>query len=183
MRKKLVQALGLALAAAALPACYVCRDGDIGSKNCLAERGGLGNGIMVPVQVVENAVWLPYKAVAVPLTGIVQGGVGWYEECGEPVSATLTLPVGMALGLLHGVPNAVGQEPMLVERDDNFIDCLWNPFITDQEIYKYSTPPHARPRYSTPGPNGGLPPAYDQQGYSEMGSAPPAMSYNRRIQH
>jgi hypothetical protein len=174
---------GLAAAAVGLAGCNVCRDGDIGSKNCLAENGGLGNGLVGALQVVENAVWLPYKAVAVPATGMVQGGVGWYEECGEPVSATLTLPVGVAFGLIHGTANAIGQEPMLVERDDNFLDVLWNPYITDQEVYKYTTPPHARPRYAEPGPLGGTPSAYGRDGYSEMGTAPPARSYNLRIQH
>ena len=45
-------------------------------------------------------------------------------------------------------------KPYFVERDDNFFDCLVNPYITDQEIYKYTTPPHARPRYA-PGQNKG----------------------------
>jgi hypothetical protein len=169
--------------AATLPACNICRDGDIGSKNCLAERGGLGSGLKGPIGIVENVLWLPYKAVATPLTGIVQGGVGWYEECGEPVSATLTLPVGMAFGLIIGTGNSIGQEPFFVERDDNFFDCLVNPYITDQEIYKYTTPPHARPRYAPPGPIGGLPAAYDSEGYSETGSAPPALSFNLRVRH
>src|SRR5688572_6925462 len=111
-----VQGLALAAAAAMLPACNSCRDGDIGSRHCLAERGGLGQGLRGGLQVVENVVWLPYKGVATPLTGMVQGGVGWYEVCGEPVSATLTLPVGMAIGLVQGTANAFGQEPWVVER-------------------------------------------------------------------
>ena len=145
-------ALALLCSAAALSGCTICRDGDIGSRDCLAAGGGMGSGYKAPLAVVENVAWLPYKAVATPVTGLVQGGVGWYELTGEPVSATLTLPVGMAFGLVVGTANALGQEPMLVERDDNFFEVLANPYITDQEVYKYTTPPRGRPAYAEPGP-------------------------------
>ncbi len=148
MNRSTTLALAVLALAPALAGCATCRDGDIGSKNCLANGGGLGSGYQVPLAVVENAAWLPYKMVATPLTGIVQGGVGWYEECGEPISATLTLPVGLAFGAIYGTANALGQQPQLIERDDNFFHALNAPFITDQEIYKYTTPPHGRPLYA-----------------------------------
>lgn len=139
-------------AAPVLGGCASCRDGDIGSKNCLTNGGGLGSGYKAPLAVVENALWLPYKFVATPLTGLVQGGVGWYEETGEPVSATLTLPVGLAFGTVIGTMNAFGQAPMLIERDDTLWEALGAPYITDQEIYKYTTPPHGRPFYADHAP-------------------------------
>lgn len=138
--------------APALPGCASCRDGDIGSKNCIGNGGGLGSGYKAPLAVLENAIWLPYKFIATPLTGMVQGGVGWYEETGEPVSATLTLPFGMAMGTIVGTANAFGQAPQLIERDDNLFEAFLAPFITDQEIYKYTTPPAGRPRYADHAP-------------------------------
>ncbi|MCG3136044.1 MAG: hypothetical protein HMLKMBBP_03839 [Planctomycetes bacterium] len=155
MNRTRIRILALAAALAAAPSlagCATCRDGDIGSKNCLAQGGGLGPNYKAPLAVIENAAWLPYRAVATPLTGIVQGGVGWYEECGEPVSATLTLPVGVALGAIYGTINSFGQNPVLIERDDNFWEALQAPYITDQEIYKYTTPPHGRPFYGPHAP-------------------------------
>lgn len=174
--------LALALAAALAPAlagCSTCRDGDIGSKNCLSNGGGLGSGYKAPLAVVENALWLPYKFVATPLTGLVQGGVGWYEETGEPVSATLTLPIGMAIGTIIGTGNAFGQAPVFIERDDNFFEALEAPFITDQEIYKYTTPPHGRPLYADHAPI----PQLLQDGREGTLVAPYgyAQSYNERL--
>ena len=143
-----LSSLALLGAVAVLSAgCAVCRDGDIGSRNGLAQGGGTDN---IPLSIVENAVWWPYKLVTTPLVGAVQGTVGWYELTGEPVSATLTLPLGTAFGTVIGAFNGIGQEPFFVERDDNLGEVLMNPFITDQEIYKYTTPPHARPRYARP---------------------------------
>ncbi len=127
--------------------CTVCRDGDIGSKNGLAQGGGTDN---IPLSIAENLVWWPWKLATVPLVGAVQGTVGWYEVTGEPVSGTLTAPIGTAFGLIVGTFNAIGQEPFFVERDDSLPKVLINPFITDQEIWKYTTPPHARPRYARP---------------------------------
>ncbi|MCE9638021.1 MAG: hypothetical protein K8T90_20155 [Planctomycetes bacterium] len=152
MRFGTLALLAALVAAPALPGCASCRDGDIGSKNCIANGGGLGSGYKAPLAVLENAIWLPYKFIATPLTGLVQGGVGWYEETGEPVSATLTLPVGMAMGLLVGTGNAFGQAPKLIERDDSLFEAFLAPFITDQEIYKYTTPPHGRPLYADHAP-------------------------------
>jgi hypothetical protein len=143
----------LALAAApALAGCATCRDGDIGSKNCLSNGGGLGSGYKAPLALIENALWIPYKLVATPLTGAVQGGYGWYQQTGEPVSATLTLPIGVAMGTVIGTMNGFGQNPVFIERDDNFFEALASPFITDQEIYKYTTPPHGQPRYADHAP-------------------------------
>ncbi len=124
--------------------CLTERDGDIGSTLQLAEGGGTSN---LGVTVVENLVWWPYKLVTTPLAGAVQGGVGWYEVTGEPISATLTLPVGVLLGLIHGSVNAIGQEPLWVERDDNLFEVLKNPFITDHEVWKDTTPPFGRPSF------------------------------------
>ncbi len=186
MRKEsALGAVALLAVAAVLPSCrgWSCRDGDIGSKNCLAERGGLGQGVQGALGIAENVAWWPYKIVSVPATSMVQGAVGWYEVTGEPVSATLTWPVGAAIGLAIGAANWIGQEPIFVERDDNFWDVLANPYLTDQEVWKDTTPPHARPRYAPPGPVGGWPESYDVDGYSEMGSYPPARSYNLRVQH
>lgn len=152
LRTSRLAALAVLALAPAVAGCATCRDGDIGSKNCLSNGGGLGNGYKAPLAVVENAVWVPYKVAATPVVGLVQGGVGWYEVCGEPVSATLTLPVGMALGAVQGSINAFGQNPQLIERDDNFFHALNAPMITDQETWKYTTPPHGRPLYAAHAP-------------------------------
>lgn len=147
----------LAAAATFLPGCagetwcLTERDGDIGSTLQLAEGGGSSN---LGLTVVENLVWWPYKLVTSPFVGAVQGGVGWYEVAGEPVSATLTLPVGVALGLIHGTVNGIGQEPLWVERDDDLVEVLKNPFITDHEVWKDTTPPFGRPSFLPPGGEG-----------------------------
>ena len=133
-----------ALALTLLSGCANCRDGDIGNRHQLAEGGGVGN---IVTATVENAVWWPWKAVTTPVVGTVQGARGWYAVTGEPISATLTLPLGAAIGLAHGTVNAIGQEPFFVERDDNLVEVLANPFITDQEVWKYTTPPRGRPDY------------------------------------
>ena len=102
------------------------------------------------LSIAENLVWIPWKIVTTPIVGAVQGTYGWYEVTGEPISGTLTAPVGTAFGLVTGAYNAFGLEPMLVERDDNLFEVMGNPFRTDQEIYRWTTPPHAYPRYSDP---------------------------------
>jgi len=155
-----IKTLALLAAVGLLSGCVTCRDGDIGSKNELAQGGGTDN---IPLSIVENAVWLPYKLIATPIVGLVQGTVGWYEMTGEPISGTLTAPIGAAFGAIIGTVNGLGQEPFFVERDDNLFQVLQNPFITDQEIYKYTTPPHARPRYMRP-PTPGVDYVYANEG-------------------
>lgn len=141
---KSLTSLAVAAALVLLSGCANCRDGDIGSRHQLAEGGGVGN---IVTASVENAVWWPWKLATTPVVGTVQGARGWYSVTGEPISATLTLPLGAAIGLAHGSVNALGQEPFFVERDDNLAEVMANPFITDQEVWKYTTPPRGRPDY------------------------------------
>jgi len=177
-------ALSLVLSGAAascLTGCASCRDADIGSSNCVANGGGLGSGYKAPLAVLENAVWLPWKLVATPLTGMVQGGAGWYEETGEPVSATLTLPVGVAIGGIIGTVNGFGQAPQWIERDDNLFEAFLAPFITDQEIYKYTTPPHGRPLHAAHAPAAQLNGDADARALAAPYGW--AESYNERLRH
>ena len=179
MRLAPLAAAALLALAPGLGACATCRDGDIGSKNCLTNGGGLGSGVKAPIGVLENVVWVPYKLLVTPLTGMVQGGVGWYEETGEPVSATLTLPIGMALGVVTGAFNAFGQQPVFVERDDDLWSALAAPMITDQEVYKYTTPPRGRPLYADHAPVPQL--LRDAEEGSLVAPFGYAQSYNERL--
>ena len=111
---------------------------DIASEVGLSYRGCVGNPATF---AVENAIWWPYKLLASPFSGIAQGVIGSYGAAGEPIVGTLIAPVGAVLGAVIGTANGFVQQPDVIEANDSLADAFAYPWITDQEIWKTTTPP------------------------------------------
>jgi hypothetical protein len=116
----------------------VCIVHDNSSEVGLSERGCVGNPV---VFVAENAVWWPYKVIATPLSGASQGVVGAFSMEEGPVVGVLLAPVGLVMGFTIGLFNGLGQQPDVIEANDSLLEAFSYPWISDQEIWKTSTPP------------------------------------------
>lgn len=116
----------------------MCITRDIASEVGLSYRGCVGNPA---VFTAENAIWWPYKLVTSPISGAAQGVIGSYSAAGEPITGTLLAPVGLVMGTTIGTVNGFAQQPDVIEANDSLGDAFAYPWITDQEIWKTSTPP------------------------------------------